>query len=248
MIKIKVKWFCFLLIAVTSCAPAQNGKRNDVTGITEKNDCDTFQAADEIALRTFLYQAKDYWDSITEFVNEKQNQNQISEKEVDDYAIQNREFTKYFDNALTEYLRGDISSDFAWSLATVKQLLLHTQSCYPDFKRRLEYIKAFREDCILLESLSGDTIRTFLYRTKLEWGEIFIIMSSRQSEKLFTGEVREEFKRMDREFNFHFNNALRAYLKNDKTEDKIEKSLKILGTLINRGNIILDSRYNRSGL
>ncbi len=236
-----------LMAILTSCASLQSGGKND-TVIAGQEDCASIRQTGGQEIRSFLHNSQQYWDAVTESVMERRNRDQISYIEINDYLVQNSEFAKYFNNAVALYLKGDISSDFIWSVATVRQLLLLTQTCYPDLEGSLEQIRAFRDDCIALELLGEDQVRLSLYQAKLEWDELFTVLGSRNSGDPSTEDNENDFSRMDKEFNNHFNNALKAYLEDGKASDEIETSLGTLRGLIQRGNILLEKRCKSPGL
>lgn len=236
-----------LLVALTSCASLQSEGKND-TVVAGQEDCAYIRQTGGQDIRSFLHNSQQYWDAVTAAVMERQKRNQISYIEFNDYLVQNSEFAKYFNNAVALYLKGDISSDFVWSVATVRQLLLLTQTCYPDLEGLLEQIRAFRDDCIALELLGEDQVRLSLYQAKLEWDELFTVLGSRNSGDPSTEDNENDFSRMDKEFNNHFNNALKAYLEDGNVSVEFEDSLGTLRGLIQRGNILYERRCKSPGL
>jgi hypothetical protein len=243
---INMKLYLFsigLLIAIlTSCASLQKAENNGAV-VAGQKDCACIRQTGGQEIRSFLHHSQRYWDAVTESVMERRNRNQITFIEWNDYLVQNSEFAKYFSNAVILYLKGDISSDFIWSAATVRQLLLLTRTCYPELEDLLEHIRAFRDDCIALELLEEDQVRLSLYDAKLEWDEIFTVLGSRNSCNFLTENNYNDFSQMDKEFNDQFKNALRAYLDGGKAPDEIGTTLGRLKKLIQRGNIILKGRY-----
>jgi hypothetical protein len=232
-----------LLIAIlASCASLQNAEKNDAL-IAGQKDCACIRQTGGQEIRSFLHHSQRYWDAVTASAMERRNRNRISYVEWNDYLIQNREFAKYFNNAVMLYLKGDISSDFIWSAATVRQLLLLTRTCYPELEGLLEHIRAFRDDCIAVELLEEDQVRLSLYKAKLEWDEIFTVLGSRNSCNFLTEDNYNDFSQMDKEFDNEFNNALREYMDGGKAPEEIGTTLGRLKKLIQRGNIILKGRY-----
>ncbi|MEJ2697665.1 MAG: hypothetical protein P8013_13585 [Candidatus Sulfobium sp.] len=242
--KLNLLLFGLLIANLTSCASLQNGGRNAAV-IAGQKDYACIRQTGGREIRSFLHHSQKYWDAVTAAVTERRKSNLISYIEWNDYLVQNREFAKYFNNAAILYLKGDISSDFIWSVAAVQQLLLLTRRCYPDLEGLLEHIRTFRDDCITPELLEEDQVRLSLYNAKLQWDELFTIMGSRNADNLSDGD-NNDFIHLDEEFYNQFNNALRAYLDGGKASEGIGTTLGRLKKLIQRGNIILKGRYESS--
>jgi len=208
------------LLILSACASEKTLASYDpMTDLMEEN-CGALSPVSESDLRLALYQAKKQWDSITAHVDNQRRMEILSDEQVHQFALQDDEFTKYYTNALTLYLYGDLSADLCRSLLTVRELIIIAGSCYPGILEQGLRPFNLEGSCESLESPEDDTNRALLYRIKSQWDEFSIEMMGRQIRGGIPAESGKEFEKLTKEFRDTYSDACMLYLnKQDWTEE-----------------------------
>lgn len=220
------------LLLLSSCAPVARQEMDSLEDSPARGDrCVPLK---EEQVRLFLYQSKVYWDAVGTYVEVKQREGLVSERASLDFAVQDREFTKYYINALMLFLRGDTSSDCGRSLVTVKKLLLGLAASYPNMNEDVSSVKALDDDCIKFLLLPDDPVRNFLYRAKTFWDEFNSKVMSLQIQSGGYNETFEWFREMNEEYSTLYDKALNSYLRGEDSSERMSETLSDLEGLIER--------------
>lgn len=232
---------CVALSVLAACTVTQaKGKSNaplqamQESGMAARTECASMEPLDEETIKRFLYQARTYWDALGAYIMDNGETIQVLNRDiVAYYPVQNREFMKYFNNAIMLYLRGDTSSDFARSLVTIKQLISIAKGCYPDVKEDISCVEALRVDDLSVQPLEKDPKRAFLYRIKTNWDEFSVQKMSLLYRSQGTDEHMENFELLSMEFTSLFDKAVMLYLSGDGTSsDQLDRTCAMLEELL----------------
>ncbi len=229
----------FALVLLTSCATGQTDDEHGAFAEYSEDKCSPVDRLSEADIKIILYEAKIYWDSIRAHVLSRKNKVGIAPKVEIDFTVQDREFSKYYENALMLYLSGDISSDFYRSLITIQQLFTIAEGCYPEVKKKIVSIDMLDNNCVMAQPLEEDQKRTFLFKVKSDWDELTVHMRGLQFRGTLSDDKLKEFDALSNRFNDNYRNACMLYLKGDISSPEITRSLMTLEEINEDSNKLL---------
>ncbi|MGD2080101.1 MAG: hypothetical protein PVJ36_03080 [Nitrospirota bacterium] len=221
-----------LLIALSSCASSQPVKKQSIALETAEDGCALTASLEEESASMVLYQAKRYWDALSAYIIRETNAGRMSKRALDDFKIQNREFSKFYNNTLILYLRGDTSYEFGRSLVTIKTILLALKSSYPNMGEDISHVESMRDNCVFVEHLRDDAVRGYLNKIRIDWDEINVPMLGLQYRSQGPCRVLDEFELLRGKFNRHYNDAVLLYLGGKANDGRLEETLGGLGGLL----------------
>ncbi|MCL5024694.1 MAG: hypothetical protein M1497_15270 [Nitrospirae bacterium] len=202
----------FLLVSCASPGAVGNGETGHGEQARENR-------LDEESLRLFLFQAKRYWNALSASIEKNREVGRLSEFQADDFAVQDREFSKYYTNALTLYLRADASDDLARSLHTVRAIVELSRACFPEVDGDLSAVLEKRGNTISVVKIADDPRRLFLYQALTRWNELRSYALSRQVRSERAPEDNDYFERVDADFSRYFYAAVMVYLESGASDD-----------------------------
>jgi hypothetical protein len=222
-----------IVLMIASCATGSTSKHYRLQAEVEEENCGPETQLKEQDVRMILYQARKQWDSIHKHVMSRQT-GESQSKEAIDFTVQNREFTKYYNNALMLYLRGDTSSDLRLSLITLKHLISLAETCYPEIREDISYVQALNDACSTITPFEDDARRMFLYRAKTEWDEHAVLLLGLRMRGSLTEEKQQRYETLDREFTDNYNNACMLYFSGETESDDFTRLINTLDEINSR--------------
>lgn len=222
----KTIFMCVFLFLLVPCAAAQNERDRHAAAGSPADECSGVMPLNEAAVRKVIYESKKYWDAVSSYVESLKKTGKPAETTEHFFPVHNREFEKFYGNAVLLYLRGDVSCDFLKYLITIKQLLSIARNCYPVEGADIPHVMALKEVCISVESLEPDPKRFMLYKLRTSWDELCTHMLGRR----FEG--GKPFEQLNREFAKHYDAALSLYLQGNSSSEEFDRHIDTLKGLL----------------
>lgn len=225
-----------LVTLLMSCATDRIRAGNDKYADVAAENCGTVPALSEDDMRMTLLYAKRRWDTIQRHVQQRVRMGTMTEDQMQQFTVQDSEFSKFYTNALMLYLRGDLSDDICRSLYTLQELIVLAESCNPGIEGSPASSLLLNKRCETVEPSQDDGNRRFLYRSKTDWDEFFIVMMSRQIRGNMSVNELNDLKGINEEFIDAYSSACLLYLGGGASSEEFSQYLSTLESIRERSD------------